>query len=107
MYAFEVSGLKVVQSWLKYRMKKGAGRQSSLLDHIRPAYWSSQFTTELLELLWMLEETMAIYPEQEILLQAVIGGDCFQADELPTVPAEMRKPPRARTLGESLFDTTL
>ena len=107
VYAFEVSGLKVVQSWLKYRMKKGAGRQSSPLDHIRPAYWSSQFTTELLELLWMLEETMAIYPEQEILLQAVIGGDCFQADELPTVPAEMRKPPRARTLGESLFDTTL
>ena len=107
VYAFEVSGLKVVQSWLKYRMKKSAGRKSSLLDHIRPAYWTSQFTTELLELLWMLEETMAIYPEQEILLKAVIGGDCFQADELPTVPAEMRKPPRARTLGESLFDTTL
>ena len=30
--AFEVSGLKVVQSWLKYRMKKGAGKKSSSLD---------------------------------------------------------------------------
>ena len=36
VYAFEVSGLKVVQSWLKYRMKKGAGRKSSPLDDIRP-----------------------------------------------------------------------
>ena len=49
VYAFEVSGLKVVQSWLKYRMKKGAGRKSSPLDHIRPERWTSQFTTELLE----------------------------------------------------------
>ena len=27
LFAFEVSGLKVVQSWLKYRMKRGAGPQ--------------------------------------------------------------------------------
>ncbi|NIV04149.1 hypothetical protein GWN26_13385, partial [Candidatus Saccharibacteria bacterium] len=26
VYEFEVSGLKVVQSWLKYRMKNGAGK---------------------------------------------------------------------------------
>ena len=28
VYGFEVSGLKVVQSWLKYRMKKGAGKKA-------------------------------------------------------------------------------
>ncbi len=96
VYAFEVSGLKVVQSWLKYRMKKGAGRKSSPLDHIRPVRWTSQFTTELLELLWALEATVAIYPEQESLLKAVIESGCFQTDELPPVPDEKRKPPRAR-----------
>ena len=95
LFAFEVSGLKVVQSWLKYRMKKGAGKKSSPLDDIRPTSWTSQFTTELLELLWVLEATLAAYPDQAQLLQEVIAGDCFQADELPSVPEEMRKPPRA------------
>lgn len=103
VYEFEVSGLKVVQSWLKYRMKKGAGRKSSPLDDIRPTHWTSQFTTELLELLWVLEETVKCYPEQEKLLKAVIASDCFQANEMPTVPDEMRKPPRSSETNMELF----
>ncbi len=103
LYAFEVSGLKVVQSWLKYRMKKGAGRKSSPLDDIRPTRWTSQFTTELRELLWVLEATLAAYPEQAQLLEEIIAGDCFYADELPPVPEEMRKPPRARAVKRGLF----
>ena len=91
VYEFEVSGLKVVQSWLKYRMKKGAGKKSSPLDDIRPESWTSQFTTELLELLWILTDTVERYPEQAKLLEAVIDGECFQIEELPSVPAEMRK----------------
>ena len=95
IFAFEVSGLKVVQSWLKYRMKRRAGRKSSPLDDVRPTRWPSQFTTELLELLWVLEATLATYPLQAQLLEEVIASDCFHADELPEVPEEMRKPPRA------------
>ena len=93
VFEFEVSGLKVVQSWLKYRMKKGAGRKSSPLDDIRPERWTAQFTTELLELLWVLEATVAGYPEQAKLLKEVIDGPCFRADELPPVPEKYRKPP--------------
>ena len=104
VYEFEVSGLKVVQSWLSYRMKSGAGRKSSPLDDIRPARWTSAFTTELLELLWVLEATLATYPEQESLLKAVIEGDCFQADDLSPVPDDMRRPPRARAVARDLFD---
>jgi len=96
VYEFEVSGLKVVQSWLKYRMRKGAGRKSSSLDDVRPERWTSRFDTELLDLLWVLEATIEGYPEQERLLDAVIESGCFQADELPPVPDEMRKAPRAR-----------
>ena len=95
VFEFEVSGLKVVQSWLRYRMKNGAGRKSSPLDSIRPKRWTSEFTTELLELLWVLETTVEGYPKQQDLLEAVLAGDCFRADELPIVPDEMRKPPRA------------
>ena len=106
VYEFEVSGLKVVQSWLKYRMKKGAGRKSSSLDDIRPTYWTGQFTTELLELLWVLEETVKYYPEQEKLLEAVVASDCFRADKLPTVPDKMRKPPKPQTIKGDLFSSS-
>ena len=92
VYDFEVSGLKVVQSWLKYRMKKGAGKKSSPLDDIRPEQWTSQFTDELLELLWVLEATVKGYPDQALLLDAVVEGPCFEAEELPSVPEDCRKP---------------
>ena len=107
VYEFEVSGLKVVQSWLKYRMKDGAGRAGSPLNEIRPQRWTAQFTTEFLELLWILEATVETYPEQAKLLDEVIQGDLFQADELPPVLAQMRKPPRTKDdeSGELEFDT--
>jgi hypothetical protein len=85
-------------------MKKGAGKKSSPLDDIRPERWTSQFTTELLELLWVLEATVEGYLEQARLLEALIEGDCFQANELPPVPNEMSEPPRARTMDGGLFD---
>ena len=71
VYNFEVSGLKVVQSWLGYRMRNPKGKKSSPLDEIRPEKWTSDFTTELLELLWILEATIAEYPRQMKLLRAV------------------------------------
>jgi Type ISP C-terminal specificity domain len=83
VYDFQVSGLRVVQSWLRYRMKKGGGKRSSPLDDIRPNRWSSQFTTELLEVLWVLEVTLRGYEEQEELLDAIASGPCFTAAEIP------------------------
>ncbi len=96
VYEFEVSGLKVVQSWLKYRMKDGAGRTGSPLNDIHCERWPAQLTDELLELLWVLEATVEAYPQQAKLLDEVIRGDLFQADELPPAPAEMRKPPKMK-----------
>jgi len=103
VYAFEVSGLKVVQSWLGYRMKNPKGKKSSPLDRINPETWPSEFTTELLELLWVLEATLAEYPNQANLLAAVVKGPCFTADELPVVPDAARKPP-ARPSAKGLYD---
>jgi hypothetical protein len=85
-------------------MRKGAGKKSSPLDDIRPERWTGQLTTELLELLWVLEATVAGYPEQARLLDEVVSGQCFRADELPEVPAAMRQPPGARLSGETLWD---
>ena len=93
VWEFEVSGLMVVQSWLGYRMKKRAGKKSSPLDDIRPERWAARMSDELLELLWVLEETLAMEPELEKMLDEIVAGVCFIAAELPTPQPEERKAP--------------
>jgi len=83
-------------------MKKPKGKKSSPLDEINPTTWPSEFTTELLELLWVLEATIAVCPAQAKLLSAVVTALCFKADELPAAPPETRKPPARAAKG--LFD---
>lgn len=94
VWNYEVSGLQVVKSWLGYRMKDRKGRKSSPLDDIHPERWTSDFTDELLRLLWILEHTLALQPELTALLEVVCTGPLLPAEELPPVPAAMRKPPR-------------
>ncbi len=96
VWEFEVSGLKVVKSWLGYRMKKRSGKKSSPLDDIRPERWTPKMTDEFLELLWVLEETLNMEPQLSKVLDAVVAGECFKADELPTPTEEERKPPKAK-----------
>jgi len=104
VFEFEVSGLKVVQSWLRYRMKKGAGKKSSPLDEIRPERWPSQFTTELLELLWCWKRLSRV-PRTDEAPRSGRVGQCFNAGEMPPVRDEARKPPaHRRVLNGELFD---
>ena len=103
IYEYAVSGLKVVQSWLKYRMLDGAGLKSSPLDDIRPSVWPAEFTTELLQLIWVLEATLEIHAEQKILLDTVVKGDCIAEKDLTSaIPDSSRKPPSAPPSGARL-----
>jgi len=92
--SFSVSGLDVVGSWLDYRMKGGAGRRSSPLDEIRPTLWPEAFTKELLDLLWVLERTVALDPDLDATLDAIIAGPTIPADALPQPTDDERRPPR-------------
>ena len=60
VWDFEVSGLKVLRSWLGYRMAKRKGRKSSPLDNMRPRRWV--FTDELLRLIAILQHTSDVTP---------------------------------------------
>ncbi len=91
--SFSVSGLDVVGSWLGYRMRDGAGRRSSTLDEIRPTVWPESFTTELLELLWVLEHTVALGPELDATLDAVVAGPTIATADLPQPTDEERMAP--------------
>lgn len=85
IWEFEVSGLKVVQSWLAYGMKVRAGKKTSPLDDIRPDHWTPRMTDELLELLWVLKATLAMELELSAALESVVSGQCFTID--PKAPA--------------------
>jgi hypothetical protein len=89
----QVSGLRVIASWLDYRMKDRGGKKSSPLDDIRPDHWTPAYTGELLELLWILERTLALGPIQTMLLDDVIAGPIFDSSTLAPVSEEKRGPP--------------
>ena len=91
VYGYSVSGYHVVKSWLDRRKRERSGRKSSALDDIRPERW--EFSGELLELLWVIEETIRLQPEGAALLDEVCASDLFTADELPAPTAEERLPP--------------
>ncbi len=97
VWSFSVSGLVVLQSWLSYRMRAGAGRSSSALDEIRPEKWTPTMTDELLKLLWVLEHTVAMFPKLASQLDAILAGPLFRADELPAPTDQERQPPKEET----------
>ena len=106
VWNFEISGLKIVQSWLGYRMKQRAGKKSSPLDGVRPERWTPQMSEELLELLWVLEATLAMEPELANALEHVVNGACYEGRELPSPKDEERKPPKESGAPGSLIEMT-
>ncbi|MCY4485999.1 MAG: hypothetical protein OXF11_02655 [Deltaproteobacteria bacterium] len=92
VWNFEVSGLKVVGSWLGYRMKTRKGRKSSPLDDIRPTRWTQ--SDELLRLLAILEHTIEVTPAAAALLDEILASPLIPATVLPKPTSDQRKPLR-------------
>ncbi len=98
---YEVSGMKVVASWLGYRMKTPAGRSSSPLDQIQADTW--QHDTELLELLWQLEFMIDAEDEGNQLLQEVFTSKKINPKDLGIPTDAERKAPPKKKLGTLNF----
>jgi hypothetical protein len=92
VWSFEVSGRRVVDAWLAYRMRERAGRKSSPLDSIQPERWTTDLTDELLVLLWIVEKTIELGRDQEELLDRILDSELLLANELDEPPKEARKP---------------
>ncbi len=92
VWDFEVSGLRVLPSWLGYRMKNRKGRKSSELDDIRPTRWTQ--SKELLLLLSILEHTVEVTPQAADLLGRIVEGPLIPASDLPAPTSAERKPPK-------------
>lgn len=102
VWDYEVSGLKVVQSWLGYRMKNRKGRKSSPLDEITPEAWTSDYTSEFLQLLNLLTRTVELHPVQCALLEEIVDAPLLPASALKPVPDQWRSAPKADVSQSSL-----
>ncbi len=105
VWSFEVSGMPVVQKWLGYRTRSGAGRAArshNPLDQIRPETWEDEWNDELLDLLRVLTLTVQGFPAQEDLLDRIGRGPLISGDEIPgPTPAERRPPDTLSRVAES------
>ena len=68
-WAFSVSGYRVLNGWLRRRL---VHRGKSPLDAIRPTVWTSELTDELLELVWLIEASLARHPALDAVLDQAI-----------------------------------
>lgn len=100
IWAFEVSGWRVLWHWLSNRLRESSGRarsSESPLDQIRPTTWPHEYTVELLELIWTLERTIEHYDLQAKLLAEICNEPTWTASELPKPAASERQPPAPPT----------
>jgi hypothetical protein len=95
IWRYSISGFRVLESWLQYRMRDRKGKKSSALDDIRPESWV--FDKQLLQVIWVLEATLDVQDKLEKLLDRVLAGPTISANELPSPREDERdRVPRAR-----------
>lgn len=102
IWEFSVSGFEVVKSWLGYRMKKRSGKSSSPLDDIRPESW--EFDEELLDLLWVLDHTVDLFPDLEKNLDMILNSELFKSTDFALPTDAERKGPKGNASKTPLLD---
>jgi hypothetical protein len=100
VWAYEVSGMRIVKKWFEYRRRRRTGRRTSPLDEVRDGRWTAQTTTEFLRLLNVLGRCVLIEPRQARVFHDICDAaritvnDLEEANVVP-VPASARRPMRA------------
>jgi hypothetical protein len=93
VWRYEVSGKHVLRHWFSYRKKNrerpiiGDRRPPSRLGDIQPDHWLAEYTTDLINLLHVLGELVALEPEQQRLLDEICDGPLISASEVAAAAA--------------------
>lgn len=98
VWTYEVSGMRVVRKWFGYRQGRATNRRSSPLDDIRPDHWLPDYTTDLLDLLQVLQRVVDLEPVQADLLAEIVDGPLITVADL-TAAGVFPVPPLARKPG--------
>lgn len=102
---YDVGGRRVIKSWVDYRAKDPAGRRSSPLDDVVPSAWDFSWNQELNELLTLVTRLVALEPEQDDLLTAVLDGPILTSADLEAAGATWPTQDADRRPRYSLGDT--
>lgn len=108
VWEYSVSGWPVVRRWLDYRLARPRGRSSSDLDSVHSEAWPAVWTTELLELLWVLEGLTALERPQMDVLESITRGDLISVDLLKAHGVQLgQRDTRTTSRGHSPGQTQL
>jgi hypothetical protein len=108
-YQYDVAGMRVVRHWFDYRCPTSVHRRrSSLLDDIAQATWTPERTTELLQLLTVIDRCIQLEPSQAELLAQVHSGPLITRSDLVgsgllPVSVAATRPPARRLNSDTLF----
>jgi hypothetical protein len=93
---YTVGSRNVFKSWFDYRKKDPGGRRMSSLDHVLPAEWDPDWTTEAIDLLTVLTRLVELEAAQADLLDQVLAGDLLTMDDLATAGTRWPVTPQDR-----------
>lgn len=98
VWRYRVGGMRVVEKWIGYRLKKPRGRPaSSPLDEINVTSWPQSFNDDLLNLLHVLGRLVDLEPAQDAILNDVCASPLIDTAQLHgagvlPVPSSVRRP---------------
>jgi hypothetical protein len=83
VWEYRVGGMRVVDKWIRYRLKSpGRRRASSFLNKINAPNWTQSFNDDLLDLLCVLERLIRLEPAQDALLRDIFNSPTFDTPQL-------------------------
>ncbi|MDC7685039.1 N-6 DNA methylase [Asticcacaulis sp. BYS171W] len=89
-FEYEVGGRNVIRQWFSYRKLDrsrpmiGERRQPSDLEKIAPDHWLDEYTTDLINLIHVLERLVRLETRQEELLQNICKSEIISFQKLQT-----------------------
>jgi hypothetical protein len=99
VWNYRIGGTQVVTRWFSFRKRVRGAERGASLNAIAQETWPAEYTRDLLDLLNVLGLLVALEPEQQRLLAAVMQGDLITVADLQTaqvlpIPPTATKPPQ-------------
>jgi hypothetical protein len=105
VFEYEVNGMNVVLSWLKYRKKVPGGKKTSPLDLVHVTDWPHAWTIEFTNLLTVLTRLVALEATQTELLELIVNGPLASSAELAELGAKWPLARSDRAVRHAVTDT--
>lgn len=109
VWDYEVGGSNVLNRWFGYRKAHPGGRRLSELNLVHATSWPSSWTTDLLDLITVLDRLTHLETDQARLLAEVMAAPCLSRDALSAKgvawPSESDRKPAVTATHSSVAHT--